>query len=296
MSTLPLAEKTALVTGASQSIGLATAELLAADGATVVIMGRRKEALAEAQSGLLQKVPSARIELFAGDATDESSVKAALDFSYQLNQRLDILVPTVGGGNMRPLLLRDADTVRREIDVNFISAFLILRYGAPLLPEGGSIVYISSIAAVQAFWGLGIYGASKAALERLVQAAAFELGGAKIRVNAIRPGMTMPEEVQAMPEMRGTIEAYSSETALGRIGNPMDIARVARFLAGPESGWVTGQNFSVDGGQELGKAPDHMDAFFGAEIMDQVRKGDAFDDVESQVQTQSQSLVDPQNI
>jgi NAD(P)-dependent dehydrogenase (short-subunit alcohol dehydrogenase family) len=265
----PLAGQTALVTGASASIGLASARALAADGATVVITGRSRQVLADAESALKAALVDARIESFVGDATDEDELKASLAFAHDLSGRLDMLVSTVGGMVMKPLLMREAHEVRRELEVNFMSAFLAIRHGAPLMTDGGSIVCVSTSSVVQAMWGASVYGAAKAAVERLVRAAAFELGGAGIRVNAVRPGLTVSPEAAAMPHAA----AVAAETPLGRVGAPDDIARVVRFLAGPESGWVTGQTLSADGGSDQGKAADMMDMMIGREIMDQVRAG-----------------------
>jgi NAD(P)-dependent dehydrogenase (short-subunit alcohol dehydrogenase family) len=270
---MALEGKVALVTGASQGIGLASARALAQDGATVVIMGRRQDALAAARSAIVAQVPTARIEMSAGDAVDESDVLKALNFAHGLYGRLDMLVSVVGNPTFKPILMRDLAGVREEIDVNFITGFLMVRHGAPLLPRGGSIVCVSSAAVTQPNWGLSIYSAAKAALERFVKAAAFELGGAGIRVNALRPGATLPPERAQSAELAGLAQAFAAETPFGRVGLPEEIASVVRFLAGPESGWVTGQTFTADGGMEQGKGPDFMDDFFGKELMDQVRAG-----------------------
>lgn len=295
MNSKSIAGKTALVTGASQSIGLACARHLAEDGASVVIMGRGEARLKKAREELVAAAPGARIEMFVGDACRESELKAALEFANGLQQRLDILVPTVGGGNMKPILMRDVDSVRQEIEVNYISVFLMIRHGVPLLQRDGSIVCISTIGVTQPFWGLGLYGAAKAAMERMVKAAAFELGAAGIRVNAVRPGMTVAPEVLDKEGMAEMYENFVNETSLGRLGNPDDIARVVRFLAGPESGWVTGQIFSADGGLEQGKAPDNMDAFFGKEVMDRVRSGHSIENSEDLPSAVSTSLADPKS-
>lgn len=271
--TQALAGKTALVTGASQGIGLASARALAQDGASVVIMGRREEALAKARDSLLEDVPGARVEISVGDAASESDVQAALDRAKKLGGSLDIVAAVVGEPQFKPLLMRDVASVRQEFDVNFITAFLAVRLGVPMMERGGAIVCVSSAAATQAGWGLSIYGAAKAAVERFVRAAAFELGGAGVRVNCVRPGLTLPPERAASPELAGMVEAYKSETPLGRVGEPEDVARVVRFLAGPESGWVTGQTFSADGGMDQGKGVDPMDAMFGKETMDLIRAG-----------------------
>ena len=107
-----LSGKTALVTGASQSIGLASARALAEDGATVVIMGRGKSGLERARDSLRHTVSGASIEMFAGDACDEEQLQAALAYAHGLRGRLDILVPTVGGGVLQPLLMRRACATR----------------------------------------------------------------------------------------------------------------------------------------------------------------------------------------
>ena len=269
----PLDGKSALVTGASQGIGLASARALASDGASVVIMGRRGDALAAARDLLREQVPGARIEMFVGDAVNEDDVQAALALANGFDGRLEILVSVVGNPTFMPLLMRDLAGVREEMDTNFLTGYLMVRHGAPLLPRGGAIVCISSAAVTQPGWGLSIYAAGKAALERFVKAAALELGQAGIRVNALRPGATLPPERAESPELAPMAKAYADETPFGRLGLPEDIASVVRFLVGPESGWVTGQTFTADGGMEQGKGPDFMDAFYGKEVMDQIRAG-----------------------
>jgi NAD(P)-dependent dehydrogenase (short-subunit alcohol dehydrogenase family) len=272
MENRTLAGTTALITGGSNGIGLATATALAEDGAAVVIMGRGEEALFKARDQITAAT-GARIEIFVGDAVDEASVKAALAFAHGLCGRLDMVVSVVGNPTFKPLLMRELADVKTEMDLNFCTAFLMIRHGVPLLPRGGSIVCVSSAAATQPNWGLSIYASAKAALERLVRAAAFELGGAGIRVNAVRPGATLSPERASDPNNGGMAQAFAAETPMGRLGEPIDIARVIRFLAGPESGWVTGQTIAVDGGMDQGKGPNFMDAFFGKAAMDQIRAG-----------------------
>lgn len=269
----PLAGKTALVTGASHGIGLGCAEALARDGATVVIMGRTENTLREARDELINAIPDGRIEVFVGDACDESQIMAGLGYAHDLSGRLDILIPVVGGPVFKPLLLRELDDVRQEVELNFISSFLMVRHGAPLMDRGGAIVCISSICTTQPGWGMTIYTAAKAALEGFVRVAALELGGAGIRINAVRPGATLMASDAAKPENAPLMAAYVAETPLGRRGEPEDVGRAVRFLAGPESAWVTGQTFSADGGLELGRAPDFMEAIYGKETMGRLRKG-----------------------
>jgi NAD(P)-dependent dehydrogenase (short-subunit alcohol dehydrogenase family) len=275
--TASLEGKTAFVSGASQGIGLACARTLAQDGAAVLIMSRRQEAIDQARERLLAEVPGATIVARAGDATSEAAVRSALAAAHDLSGRLDIVVSVVGEPVFKPLLMRNLEDVRQEFDVNFGSAFLAVRHAVPLMRPGGTIVCVSSAAATQSGWGLSIYGSAKAAVERFVRAAAFELGSAGIRVNAVRPGLTLPPEREADPAFAAMIAAYLSETPLGRVGRPEDVASAVRFLAGPESGWVTGQTFSADGGLDQGKGPDPMDAMFGKAVMDQIRAGQTAD-------------------
>ena len=270
-----LAGKTALVTGGSNGIGLACAKALIRDGAAVVIMARKTEALRRARQALLEAFPDATVQIFAGDALDEGQVKAALVFAREHTGSLDILVPVVGGPVFKPLLMRDVADVRCEMDLNFLAPFMLVRHGVPLMSRGGAIVCISSICTTQAGWGMSVYTAAKAALEAFVRVAGLELGPAGIRINAVRPGATLSEADVARPDAAAMLQAYIDETPLGRRGDPEDIGKVVSFLAGPEAGWVTGQVLSVDGGLELGRAPDFMEALYGKEVMDKLRAGQA---------------------
>lgn len=271
-----LTGKTAFVTGASSGIGEASARLLAEDGAAVLMMGRGEEALAAARGRIVDTFPQARIETYAGDATDEGDVRAALAKAHAMAGRLDIIVPAVGGSNnYSPMLMEPTEHVFYVFKRNFLSAFLAVRDGAPLMaPDGGSIVCVSTAVVAQSSTGLVTYAAMKAGVERLVELSALELGGAKIRVNSVRPGMTRSAATAFMYDTPGTEDLYAAITPLGRTGEPEDVARAIRFLAGPEAGWVTGQNFAADGGQQIGgMAPDFLDEAYGKPLMDELRAG-----------------------
>ena len=273
----PLAGMTALVTGASGGIGSASAELLLRDGATVMILARRPDVLEETRAELIAAIPDGRVELFVGDGMVEDDVKAALAKAHAINNRLDIVVATVGGGNgFKPMMMLDAQTFRDQFDRNVVSAFLAIRYGAPLMQPGGSIVCISSTAAKLPFNGLAAYHTAKGGLENLVRAAAEELGAAGIRVNAVRPGLTRSKRVSYLFTDNTIFDKFLDEFPLRRAGMPCDIGQAVRYLAGPESSWVTGQSFAVDGGQELRKNPDLSDMVartVGAEAFATAKKG-----------------------
>lgn len=270
--------KTALITGGSSGMGKFSAGLLAADGARVVIVGRREDVLMKARDELRAQVPGATIKAFVGDASDGDSVRAMLTFAHGLAGRLDIIVNSVGGGEYKPLLMFHEDEVMAEYRLTALSAFMLARYGVPLMGRGGSIVCVSSTAGYRSCVGLGPYNMAKAALEMFVKVAAEEFGSAGIRVNAVRPGMTRAEGTAEMFEDPALVQTFVDIIPLGRVGESEDLAKVIRFLAGPESDWVTGQVFAADGGQELRGFPDSsamLDLIYGKDVMAQVRAGKA---------------------
>ncbi len=276
MANQPLKGKTALVTGGSSGMGKAAAALLARDGARVVIVGRREDVLLQSREDIRAQVPGAKIESFAGDGADGDSVRAMLSFTHGLASRLDIIVNSIGGGNYKPLLMFDEDEVMAEYRITALSAFMLARYGVPLMGPGGSIVCVSSTAGHRSCAGLGPYNMAKAALDMFVQVAAEEFGSAGIRVNAVRPGFTRSEGTSGMFADEALVKSFSDIIPLGRPGESDDLAKVIRFLAGPESDWVTGQVLAADGGQVIKGFPDSrplLDMIYGKDVMDKVRAG-----------------------
>jgi NAD(P)-dependent dehydrogenase (short-subunit alcohol dehydrogenase family) len=276
MSTKPLNGKAALVTGASHGMGKASARLLAEDGASVMITGRRPELVAEALADLRRQVPGARIEAFVGDATDAASAQEAIAKAHAMEGRLDIIVSAVGRGIYKPILMCDESDILEEYRFSFLTAFFMIRYGVPKMEHGGSIVCVSSTAGTLPCAGLGPYAAAKAALEMFVKVAADEVSKSQIRINAVRPGFTRGEGTEGMFADAELLKTFTDFIPLGRAGESDDLAKAIRFLAGPESGWVTGQIFAADGGQELRGFPDpnySLDLIYGADVMDAVRAG-----------------------
>lgn len=271
-----LAGRTALVTGASSGMGKATARLLAQDGASVVIMGRREDMLQRALDELRAQAPGSRIEAVVGDAAAAPSARAALEKAHALTGRLDIIVSAVGKGAYKPVLLLEESDMFDEYRAEVMTAFYMIRHGVPLMGPGGSIVCVSSTAGTLPCAGLAPYAAAKAALEMFVKVAALEMGPAQIRINAVRPGFTRGEGTTFMFEDPEVLRSYTDFIPMGRGGESDDLARALRFLAGPESGWVTGQIFAADGGQELRGFPDPnplLDMIYGKDVMHDVRGG-----------------------
>lgn len=268
--------KVALVSGGSSGMGKASARMLAQDGATVMILGRRQQMLADALDDLRQQVPGARIEAFQGDAGEAETVQAAIEAAHIMQGRLDIIVSAVGRGIYKPILLCDETDVLEEFRLSFLTAFFMIRYGVPMMERGGSIVCVSSTAGTLPCAGLGPYATAKAGLEMFVKVAADEVSKAQIRINAVRPGFTRAEGTEFMFSDDALLKVFTDFIPLGRAGESDDLARAIRFLAGPESGWVTGQIFAADGGQELRGFPDpnySLDQIYGADLMDDVRHG-----------------------
>jgi NAD(P)-dependent dehydrogenase (short-subunit alcohol dehydrogenase family) len=271
-----LAGKTAFITGGSGAIGRYSAKWLLRDGAAVLLMARKLEALEKARTELLAEVPGGRVEIHAGDARNADHVKAALAKAYAIANRLDIVVPTVGGSiGYRPLLMCSEDDFRKDLEINLLTTFIAVRYGVPMMAPGGAVVVISSTAAKMPFNGLVGYGTAKGGLENFVQGAAEELGSAGIRINAVRPGLMRATNNDRL--MRDPVHGkFVEQMPLGRTGEPDDIAAAVRYLAGPESSWTTGQSFAVDGGHELRRNPDlgfMMEEMYGKEAMAATRRG-----------------------
>jgi NAD(P)-dependent dehydrogenase (short-subunit alcohol dehydrogenase family) len=276
--------KTVFVTGGSGAIGGGCAEAIVRDGAAAMLMGRGEEALESTRAGILERNPGARVEIFPGDAMDEQSVIAGLAAAYAIQGSLDVVIPTVGGGAIRPLLMHNAETFQETLDLNIMSAFIAVRHAAPLMVKsgGGTIVCISSDAAKLVFPWLPAYTTGKSALEGFVRAAAEELSSFKIRVNAVRPGMTRSAGTASLFADPEIYRRFSEEKPLGRLGEPEDVAAGVRYLAGPESSWVTGQSLGIEGGNEMRKAPDlgpMVEQIYGGEAWKAIREGKApFDD------------------
>jgi NAD(P)-dependent dehydrogenase (short-subunit alcohol dehydrogenase family) len=255
----PLAGQRALVVGGSAGIGMASTAALLADGAHVVIAGRGRPALEAAAAKLepIAKQGGASLEWTVCDATRPDDVRAAVRVA-EGDSGLDIALAIPGGGNYSPVLGYDEDDFMAQIDQNLRPAYTILKHAglAMVRSGGGSIVLMSSTAAIMVSPYLAAYCAAKAALDQLVRVAAEELGKHRVRVNAVRPGLT---------ETEGTGGLFTNEALLGRFlaeqpiptpGQTTNIAGAVRFLAGPESQWVTGQSLTVDGGHTLRKFPD----------------------------------------
>lgn len=258
-SSLPLAGRSALVTGGGTGIGRASAAALLADGATVTIVGRRADVLDATAAELTAAAPEgAEVRVATADVAEEDQVAAAVAVASE-GVGLDIAVLSAGTGTIGPILSLPVEEWRRVVDANLTGTFLSLKHAGNAMVatgRGGAVVTISSIAGLKSHRWMGPYCASKAGIDMLVEVAADELGRQGIRVNSVRPGLVQTDLGDFLINAPGVVDDYLSQMPVSRVGNVDDIASAVRYLVGPESGWVSGVSLSVDGGMHVRRGPD----------------------------------------
>ncbi|MBA4810544.1 MAG: short-chain dehydrogenase [Acidimicrobiaceae bacterium] len=248
-----------LVTGGGTGIGKACAANLAQSGASVTICGRTEENLVKAVDGIISETSSkTRIQYKICDVTNENQVRDVVEEAAEFGNGLDGVVANAGGGGgMAPYHLQDLDEFTRVLHLNVLGTMLCVKHSVPFLKESdkGSFVGMSSIASHLTHLWFGAYPAAKAGIEAIMRNAADEFGPANIRFNAIRPGFIATEIMEAIPKNSEVYESYITNTPLGDVGEPKDVAALARFLISSESRWITGQCINVDGGHSLRRGP-----------------------------------------
>jgi 3-oxoacyl-[acyl-carrier protein] reductase len=248
--------KVAVVTGASRGIGRAIALRLARDGALVCVNYRINS---EAAKAVVEEIESAGGEAFAIQA-DVGSVEQLGRFFQTLDselntrrgdRRFDILVNNAGVAVIGPTATATEAEFDRVFATNVKGPFFTTQHAIPRLRDGGRVVNLSSGLSRRPLPQYSAYAMTKGAINTFTIALAAELGSRGITVNTLAPGLTATEmnaETRAKPNAE---RAYSSMTALGRIGKVEDIADAVALLASPDSGWVTGQYVEASGGLGL---------------------------------------------
>jgi NAD(P)-dependent dehydrogenase (short-subunit alcohol dehydrogenase family) len=251
----------ALVTGGGSGIGLGCARRFAADGADVTIAGRTEARLADAVTEIeAAATAGATVGYVVCDVTDEADVERAVTKATEPTGRLDVLFACAGGSlHGGPIVSSDGDGWRATVDLNLVGTFLCIKHAAAAMigAGGGSIVGMSSIAGHTTHRFMSAYCASKAGIEMLVKCAADELGEYDIRVNAVQPGIVDTDLMTFITAGGPVLDSYYANMPVARVGTVDDIAAAVRYLAGPESTWITGQMLGIDGGHQLRCGPDY---------------------------------------
>ena len=244
----PLASKAVLVTGGSRGIGAAIVRRLARDGADVAFSYAASQDKAER---LVSDIEALGRRAFAikADQGVASEVRALVQRAHGALGRLDILVNSAGVFVTGMVGDPEADLAAfdRQIDVNVRGTVAAVRASVPLMADGGRIVSIGTTGAVHIpFAGAADYVATKAAVAAYTRGWARDLGPRNITVNVVQPGAI---NTDMNPADGAFAETLNKLAALGRYGQPDDIAAAVAFLVGPEAGYVTGATLNVDGGQ-----------------------------------------------
>jgi 3-oxoacyl-[acyl-carrier protein] reductase len=248
MITQSLKGKVALVTGASRGIGAAIAQRLAAEGADVAFSYATSRQGADAVAHAIEAAGGRALAIVA-DQGDAAAVTAMVNTVHAHFGRLDILVNSAGvfvtGAIGDPQA--DLAALARQQAVNVGGLVAAVRAAVPLLSDGGRIVSIGTMFASRVpFAGIGDYAAGKAAVAAYSRAWARDLGARQITVNTIQPG---PINTDMNPETSDVAAMVKQMTALGRYGQPEEIAGTVAFLVGPDAAYITGATLNVDGGQ-----------------------------------------------
>ena len=243
-----LTGKVAVVTGASKGIGAGIARSLAADGASVVVNYASSKAGADAVVALIEASGGNAVAV-RGDVSRPEDAKRIIDAAIETYGRLDILVNNSGVYEFAPLSDITEESFHRQFNVNVLGLLLTTQAAAKHLGEGGTVINIGSAVSRVTPPNSAVYTATKAAIDGITGVLARELGPRKIRVNSINPGMVETEGTRTAGFIGSDFEKnLAAQASLGRTGQPSDIGAVAVFLAGPDSGWLTGEQLLASGG------------------------------------------------
>jgi meso-butanediol dehydrogenase/(S,S)-butanediol dehydrogenase/diacetyl reductase len=250
--------KVALITGGGTGIGLAITEQFVAEGAKVIIAGRRK--------GLLEKaatlLPAGMIEICSGDVSKGEDVERMVAAALVFGGSLDVLVNNAGINPKGSILGLDPAVWRHVLDVNITGPFLLMKASIPHMIErgGGSIINVSSLGGIRCLPDMPAYNTSKAALIMLTQQAALDYGPYKVRCNAVCPGAVRTPMLEGAlhrvgetlgVDDEGMFGLAASDVPLRRVADPSEIAGICTYLASDEASFMTGAVLVVDGGASI---------------------------------------------
>jgi 3-oxoacyl-[acyl-carrier protein] reductase len=248
-NTKKLDGKVAIVTGASKGIGTAIAKHLAAEGAAVVVNYSSSKEGADRVVDEITKQGGKAVAVRANMAK-KAEVERLFSEAKKAFGRLDILVNNAGVYEFLPLENVTEQHFHKLFDVNVLGLLLAIQEATKYFgSEGGSVINISSSASMSAPPTASVYSATKAAVDTITKSLAKELGPRKIRVNAINPGMVETEGLHTGGFVGSDFQKlFEAQSALGRIGQPDDVAPAVVFLASPDASWITGETLVISGG------------------------------------------------
>ncbi|MBU6486283.1 MAG: glucose 1-dehydrogenase [Burkholderiales bacterium] len=243
-----LTGKVAVVTGASKGIGAAIAKALAAEGASVVVNYASSKAGADAVVSAITAAGGKAVAV-GGDVSKAADAQGIVDAAVESYGRLDILVNNSGVYEFAPIESITEAHYRKQFDTNVLGVLLTTQAAVKHLGEGASIINVSSVASTITPPESAVYSGTKGAVDAITGVLARELGPKKIRVNAINPGMIVTEGTRSAGVIGSDMEQFMvSQTPLGRVGQPDDIASAVVFLASDDARWLTGEHIIASGG------------------------------------------------
>ncbi|TAM51386.1 MAG: glucose 1-dehydrogenase [Paraburkholderia sp.] len=243
-----LTGKVAVVTGASKGIGAAIAKALAAEGASVVVNYASSKAGADAVVSAITAAGGKAVAV-GGDVSKAADAQGIVDAAIETYGRLDILVNNSGVYEFAPIEAITEAHYRKQFDTNVLGVLLTTQAAVKHLGEGASIINVSSVASTITPPESAVYSGTKGAVDAITGVLARELGPKKIRVNAINPGMIVTEGTRSAGVIGSDMEKFMvSQTPLGRVGQPDDIASAVVFLASDDARWLTGEHIIASGG------------------------------------------------
>ena len=243
-----LSGKVAVVTGASKGIGAGIAKALAADSASVVVNYASSRAGADAVVAAIASAGGKAVAV-GGDVSKAADAQGIIDAAIETYGRIDILVNNSGVYELAPIEEFTEEQFHRQFNINVLGVLLTTKAALKHMGEGASVINVSSVVTTITPPGTAVYSGTKGAVDAITGVLSRELGPRKIRVNAINPGIVITEGTHAAGIAGSDFEAMAvSQTPLGRVGHPEDIASIAVFLASDDSAWMTGEHLVASGG------------------------------------------------
>lgn len=243
-----LENKNILITGSNRGIGKALIEVTATNGANIWANARKKNSQFESLCKKISEENKVEVTPIYFDLKNKDEILDAIKIIKSSHNNITGLVNNAGITYNSLFQMSTEDNIRENLDVNYIGPFLLTQYVVKLMSRtgGGSIVSVSSSAAIDANSGRSAYGASKAALLCSTKALSREVGNLNIRANIVAPGITKTDMISSMTEE--VIDQTVKSASLNRCGDPQEIANACAFLLSDFSSYVTGQTIRVDGG------------------------------------------------